>query len=134
MPISVNVSLSGDRAMIRELRKLSLPEGAPIYRRALRSSGKRVRRVIRLRFLAGQALALRSGRLSRSIEIDESALPASITIGSALPQAGPLHTGWPARRMPGRPFIEPALDLSIPFFQEDWVREMEREIRPRSSV
>ncbi len=131
MPVKMRVRLDGDERFRRAVGSLALPKAEPIYRRALTRNGERVRETTRREFLSGQLLRVRTGELRRSIDLNPFGLPRYIEIGSALPQAGPLHFGWPRRNMPARPFLERGLDRSLPHLPPPWAEEMDRSVRRR---
>ena len=49
---------------------------------------------------------IRSGRLASSLH--PVAVADKVTITSSAPYAGPIHWGWPARHIVGRPFLSDA--------------------------
>lgn len=54
---------------------------------------------------------VRSGRLSSSIRAFATQTGGRVRVGSAAtPYAGPIHFGWPARRIKPQPFIYDAMD------------------------
>lgn len=54
---------------------------------------------------------VRSGRLATSIRAFATQTGGRVRVGSAaVPYAGPVHFGWPARRIKPQPFIYDAMD------------------------
>lgn len=54
---------------------------------------------------------VRSGRLASSIRAFATQTGGRVRVGSAaVPYAGPVHFGWPARRIKPQPFIYDAMD------------------------
>lgn len=57
----------------------------------------------------------RSGRLAASVRGNRAAGRATVAAGgAAVPYAGPIHYGWPARGIPGRPFVTDAAQATEP--------------------
>lgn len=54
---------------------------------------------------------VRSGRLAGTIKSNPTQRMGRVRIGvAAVPYAGPIHFGWPARRIKPQPFVYDALD------------------------
>lgn len=67
----------------------------------------------------------RTGRLAASVRGNRAASRATVSAGGArLPYAGPIHWGWPARGIAGRPFIPEAAQATEP----TWLPAYEREL------
>lgn len=55
----------------------------------------------------------RTGRLSASVRGNRAAGRASVLSGgAAIPYAGPIHWGWPARHIKAQPFVTRAIDTT----------------------
>ena len=95
-------------------------EGARELRKALRGMPKELRQQLRevykdaARPVAQTAAAIaphRSGALAASIRPLASQRAGRVAAGKkAVPYAGPIHFGWPARRITPQPFLYDALD------------------------
>lgn len=60
---------------------------------------------------AKRYVPVRSGRLASSIRAAATQTGGRVRAGSAaVPYAGPIHFGWPARRIKPQPFIYEAMD------------------------
>ena len=95
--------------------------------RALARMAKAVRFRTRSAYLAGQVLDRITGELFDSIEIFTTKPEEWIRIGTPLPQGMPLHFGWPAHNMPGRPWLFPAIDDVFPDFPTIFEEELTNE-------
>ena len=63
-----------------------------------------------------------SGRLAGSVRPSSAATRATIRAGSAaVPYAGPIHFGWPARNIAANPFITSAAEATEPEWTEAYV-------------
>ncbi len=65
----------------------------------------------------------RTGALSASLSVGVWG-PKTAAVTSALPYAGVIHWGWPARAIPARPFVTVAAQSSEPA----WVSRYERHV------
>lgn len=92
-------------------------EGLPELRRALRKlqvdlSDLKAANAAVATYVAAAAAGRaprRTGRLSSSIRGNKALSRATVRAGgAAVPYAGPIHWGWPARGIEGRPFIPEA--------------------------
>ena len=121
-------SLRGDKRFVRAIAKLRDPELKKLNTRALKRAGERVRNRARRSYLSGSPLRKITGDLFASV-IASSPRPADfMTIGSPLPQAMPLHFGWPAHNMRPRPWLFPALEDEIPTLADVWISEMDKAV------
>ena len=61
--------------------------------------------------LARQLAPVRTGRLAASLKATATRTSGRVRAGSAaVPYAGPIHFGWPARNIKPQPFVYEALD------------------------
>jgi len=68
----------------------------------------------------------RSGKLAGSVRSTRQAKRARVVAGgSAIPYAGPIHWGWPARGISARPFISEAAQDS----ESQWVPIYKRDVQ-----
>jgi hypothetical protein len=121
-------SLRGDKRFLEMIGKLRNPELKRINRRALRRAGSRVRARAIKGYLSGRPLRYVTGELYHSVRATSSRPDEFVTISSPLPQAMPLHFGWPAHNMKGRPWLFPALDDVFPTIADIWVEEIDRAV------
>lgn len=74
-------------------------------------------------------LISRTGTLRRSIRVDDAGVPRFIDVGSDLVYAGVHELGSPGRRIPARPFLQPAAEKITPqiarLFEDEWERDVE---------
>jgi hypothetical protein len=131
MPVKLRLKVVGDRHAQRVIASLRRPGAEPAIRRSLNLAATRVKRGARRRHLLGQTIGIRTGRLRGSITIDDRHLPRFIDIGTALPQAGPLHFGWPSkwRRYRAAPFLLRPFDEETRDFPKLWADELEKHVR-----
>ena len=121
-------TIRGDKRFRKALSKLRDPELAKLNTRALRRAGERVRDRARRGYLSGSPLRRITGELSGSVVVTSPRPAEFIKIGSPLPQAMPLHFGWPAHNMKARPWLFPALDDELPKLGDIWIDEMDRSM------
>lgn len=121
-------TIRGDRKFIEAYSKLRGRELRDLNERALRTAGLRVRNRARLGYLSGSPLRRITGELFNSVDISSPVPWAFIRIGSPLPQAMPLHFGWPAHNMQARPWLFPAMEDEFPKFADIWIDEMDRAV------
>lgn len=104
-PVSVGVVIEGNRELIRSLRAVheDLPKQlGPLHKRVSEPIAE-----------AGRSRAPRgpSGRLAESVRAGGTQRTGVVMAGrKAVPYAGPIHFGWPARNIPANPFLTDALD------------------------
>lgn len=122
-------SIRGDKKLLKVLSKLRDPELKKLNTRALRRAGARVRKRARSGYLSGSPLRHITGELYNSVVLTSPRPHEYIKIGSPLPQAMPLHFGWPAHNMKARPWLFPALDDELPNLGDIWIDEMSRSVR-----
>lgn len=128
MPMRMRYTVTGDEKLARVLGRLKKPGSAPIFTRGLRRSGKLVKQTSQQRYLSGQVLKYRTGELHDSVGLTVVKPDEEIYVGSPLPQAAPLHFGWPAHNLRPHPFIVPPLDDSIPKFADIFLEEIDRQL------
>ena len=121
-------SLRGDKRFLRAIAKLRDPELKALNTRALRRAGSRVVDRARSGYLSGSPLRRITWDLFDSVDAVQRHPGESVSIGSPLPQAMPLHFGWPAHNMKARPWLFPALDDEFPKLADIWIDEMERAV------
>ena len=122
------VTLRGDKRFRKAISKLGEPELSKLNRRALKRAGERVRDRARTGYLSGSPLRRITGELFSSV-VATSPQPAEfIRIRSPLPQAMPLHFGWPKHNMKPRPWLFPALEDEFPKLGDIWIDEMDRVV------
>lgn len=69
----------------------------------------------------------RSGALASSIRGNRAVGSAVVKVGRAsVPYAGPVHWGWPARRIAAQPFAVDAAHETEPAWTETYFRAIER--------
>lgn len=69
----------------------------------------------------------RSGRLAASLRPSRSVGRASVIAGgAAVPYAGPVHWGWPARGIEPNPFAAEAAEATQPAWLPVYERELQR--------
>jgi hypothetical protein len=80
-------------------------------------------------FVAAAAAARaprRSGRLAASVRGNRAVARAQVKAGgAALPYAGPVHYGWPARGIEGQPFVTDAAQAT----EGTWLAMYEAAVR-----
>ena len=116
------VEVIGARELRRALR--TLPKE---YRRELATIHKKaVKPVVDL---AKTLAPHRSGRLAGSIRALGSQTAGQVAVGKkAVPYAGVIHYGWPARNIAAQPFLEEALGRRQNQVLVIWVKNQERLI------
>ena len=81
------------------------------------------------RYVAGASAAAapkRTGALAASVRGSNAARKATVRAGgAAVPYAGPIHWGWPARHIAAQPFISDTAQATEPV----WVRMYEADLR-----
>lgn len=79
-------------------------------------------------FVAGEAAARaprRSGALAGSVRGARLQSRARVSAGrSSIPYAGPIHWGWPARRISSQPFVSEAAQATEPRWSETYRRDV----------
>jgi phage gpG-like protein len=139
MAVGVNITVTVSPDLVRALNALRDPE--PIFRRYLPAAARVIQSTARDRYLRGPRpgkLGVRTGSLLRSIGIDQSDIPRSVTVGTPLIY-GPVHefgatirargtgrmifrVGDTGRgefrsakqvRLPARPFLGPSLEDNV---------------------
>ncbi len=112
--------------------------GAKELRRALKSLPKEYRRELATIHkkavkpvvdTAKQIAPRRSGRLAGSIRALGSQTMGQVAVGKkAVPYAGVIHYGWPARNIAAQPFLEEALSRRQTQVLNIWLKNQDRLI------
>ncbi len=121
-------SIRGDKRFIKAIGKLRDPELKKLNTRALKRAGERVRDRARSGYLSGHPLRRITSELFNSVVVTTTRPHEFVKVGSPLPQALPLHFGWPAHNMKPRPWLFPALEDELPKLADIWVDEMDRAV------
>lgn len=109
-------------------------EGLPQLRRSLRqlvgdANDLKAANAAAAALVAAAAAARaprRSGKLAASVRGNKAVGRATVLAGGArLPYAGPIHYGWPARGIEGRPFVTDAAQATEPL----WLPAYERALQ-----
>lgn len=139
MALAWSATIRGGPSLEEALRRLRLPGARRIYARSLRRAGVRVRDRARRAYLSGSPLRRRSGRLYRSVTVDDRELAkrldgrgvlVRVVVGTPLPQGAPLHFGWPAKNIRARPWLFPAVEDERRGFPKIWVEEIDAALPP----
>lgn len=69
----------------------------------------------------------RTGALGASLSVGVWG-PKTAAVTSALPYAGPIHWGWPARAIPARPFVTVAAQSTEPAWLARYDRHVTRTL------
>lgn len=99
------LQIEGLREVVRDLKDLQVD-----LREDMKDTHRRAGEIVAA---AARPLApSRSGALSRTIVSSPTQYQGRVRIGkgASVPYAGPIHFGWPARRIKPQPFIYDALD------------------------
>ena len=123
-----SVSIRGDKRFLKAIANLRDPELKKLNTRALKRAGERVRDRARSGYLSGSPLRRITGELFSSVVVTTTRPDEFVKIGSPLPQAMPLHFGWPAHNMKPRPWLFPALEDEFPKLADIWIDEMDRAV------
>lgn len=76
---------------------------------------------------ARSAAPIASGRLAASIRGNRAAASAVVKAGSAaVPYAGPIHWGWPARNVAAQPFLTATAAETEPHWTETYLAAIRR--------
>ena len=130
MAVGLRVKLQGDKAFRDAIGRLTLPGAKAAYRAALTEAAKFVIGKSKSDYLSGQMLRRRSGDLQKSLKAHRPSFAhggASVAIGSALPQAAPLHFGWPKHNLRASPYLQTPLERHTDDIARIFVEEFERE-------
>ena len=119
MAVAVRVNLQGDERFRRMLARLPPSSVSVWLRQSMQQAGFYAQRTAATKFIkpGGDAppipemLTSRTGELRRSIETDQSELPWSVSIGSALEYSRVHELG--ISPMPSRPYLKPAMQFGI---------------------
>jgi len=123
------VRVRGDKRLLKAIAKLRDPELKQVNTRALKRAGEAIRDRARNSYLSGDPLRRITGELYHSVTLTSERPDEFVKVGSPLPQAMPLHFGWPAHNMKARPWLFPALEDEFPRLPDIWVDEMDRSVR-----
>lgn len=121
-------SLRGDKRFLKEIANLRDPELKKLNTRALKRAGERVRDRAKRGYLSGSPLRRVTGELFGSVVTQTTKPHEFIRVGSPLPQAMPLHFGWPKHNMKPRPWLFPAMEDEFPKLADIWIEEMDRAV------
>lgn len=108
-------------------------EGARELRRTLKKAGSDLADLKDANAKVGQLVAQesrpnapvgRTGRLAASVRANRAAAKAVVSAGGgAVPYAGPIHWGWPARHITAQPFISVTAVATqprwLPLYEQD---------------
>jgi hypothetical protein len=99
------LGITGLKEVVRDLRALSVDT-----REAMQATHRRAGEIVALR--AGTLVPVRTGTLRETIASAPTKYQGRVRAGrgQSVPYAGPIHFGWPARRIAPQPFIYDALD------------------------
>lgn len=98
------LEIDGLREVQRDLRKLSTAT-----RKELKLTHQKAAEIVVAE--SKRYVPMRTGALANSIRAAATQTGGRVRVGSAaVPYAGPIHFGWPARRIKPQPFIYDALD------------------------
>lgn len=98
------LEIDGLREVQRDLRKLSTAT-----RKELKLTHQKAAEIVVAE--SKRYVPMRTGALANSIRAAATQIGGRVRVGSAaVPYAGPIHFGWPARRIKPQPFIYEALD------------------------
>ncbi len=138
MPVKLRVSIVGDKALQKALKRANPAVNRRIISESLLEAAGRVQTdAADLQIAAGgrgkgkalsplpHKLTSRTGALRRSIAVDRRPLPLAVEVGTDLVYGG-VHEFHPKRP---RPFMGPALDKISPQFGAIVVKRWKREAR-----
>jgi hypothetical protein len=112
-------------------------EGARELRRTLKRAGDDLADLKAANAKAGQTVAQwaavkaprRTGALGASVRAGKAVGRAQIMAGNAaVPYAGVIHWGWPARRITAQPFIVEAAQATQPAWEAAYLDDMQRVV------
>ena len=119
----IKTEILGLREVQRDLRKLG-----DDTKTELKDTHKAAAEVVVLG--AKRYVPYRTGRLANSIRALATNTSGRVRAGSAsVPYAGPIHFGWPARRIAPQPFIYDAMDARIDEIRGLYDKRIEELIR-----
>jgi len=103
--IQMGVKVEGARELRREIRKVQSKD----LKDELKAANKAVATLV-AEEAKTSTVPVRSGQLKRAITALGSATKGQVKAGKkAVPYAGPIHFGWPARNIEPQPFLYEAL-------------------------
>lgn len=119
----IKTEILGLREVQRDLRKLG-----DDTKTELKDTHKAAAEIVVLG--AKRLVPYRTGRLADSIRALATNTSGKVRAGSAsVPYAGPIHFGWPARRIAPQPFIYDALDARVDEIRGLYDKRIEELIR-----
>ena len=104
------VALKGGERYLNAISIFGPKRLGRVAARALRRMAETVQIKSRRGYLSGQALRRITGELFDSITFFTKKPSEWIRVGSPLPQAMPLHFGWPGHNLRPHPFLVPAIE------------------------
>ena len=117
------IEIEGLNRLVRELGKID-PELQDEIKSLNRELAEDVSDV------AARKAPVRSGRLRKSIRAGASKRSGSVKAGKkAVPYAGPIHFGWPSRRIAPNTFLWDALDSRRDDVERQYVQRVEEIAR-----
>ena len=122
MARDVRVTVTGFEQLKKGLEGLQGRRLRKVSRQVLKRVGERAQSRAR-RFLSGEVLNVRTGRLRRALDTDLTDTSLGLLIGPG----GSAGTIWESRRPP-RPFLRPALEQGASRFEREFVQDWQREI------
>jgi hypothetical protein len=77
---------------------------------------------------AASRAPVRTGRLANSVRANRAVAYGAVKAGSAarVPYAGPIHYGWPARGIEGKPFINEAVTEKLGEARKDYQKRIRK--------
>lgn len=119
---SQTVRVDGLRRLGRDLRRIG-PEAIENLKRANAAAAALVASA------ASSRAPRRTGRLASSVRGNRAANRAVVSAGSAaLPYAGPIHYGWPARSIEPQPFVIDAAQATEPAWLPLYAADVDRAL------
>jgi hypothetical protein len=113
------IQVEGSKELARALKKAGEDDLLVELKEAHRQGAEVVAGVAR------PLVPYRDGTLSGSLRTGATARSGRVSIGKkAVPYAGPIHFGWPARNIEPQPFLYDAIDARRDEVREDFERRM----------
>lgn len=117
MATQAGISVSGLSRLRRDLRKAGDDMGD------LKEANARAASIVAAE--AARRAPRKTGRLASSVRGNRAASRASVSAGrAAVPYAGPIHYGWPARGIEANPFVTDAAQATEPI----WIPAYETDL------
>jgi HK97 gp10 family phage protein len=102
--VADEIKIEGIGKLMRQLKQLD-PDLVAEVKETHRDAANRVAATARPK------VPVRTGRLAADIRVGVTIKSGTVKIGrKAVPYAGPIHFGWPSRRIAPQPFMYEALD------------------------